>query len=59
MFNLFEFTDQLVAYRKELTFQLEQCFDDQHPYNVADIQKALDHVDALIGCVKEIIIDLL
>lgn len=59
MFSIFKLTDQLVAYRSELTHQLQQCFDMQHPYNVPKLKQQLEHIDALIEDLKQDILDLL
>ena len=58
-FNIFKLTDQLIAYRSELTHQLQQCFDQQHPYNAPMLKAKLEHVDALIGSLKQDILELL
>lgn len=59
MFNIFKLAEQLVAYRNELTHRLQQCFDEQHPYNVAELNARLKYVDALIEIVKQDIYQLL
>ena len=59
MFSIFKLTEQLIAYRSELTHQLQQCFDMQHPYNVPTIEAKLNHVDELISALKQDILELL
>lgn len=57
--NIFKLTDQLVSYRHELEHRLQQCFDNNHPYNVTELNNKLELVDRLIGELKCEILEIL
>lgn len=52
IFDIWKLAAQLVAYRRELTHQLQQCFDLNHPYNVATLKSRLEIVEQLIEAIK-------